>query len=435
MNLILHIITVTLFIVKNITAAKEQVMVQSKILKCCPLHQVFNVTSKECDDGYFDINLLNILNGKNDINPADFNISMDNLEYDQLTPQDCQGKGRRLLDSDEAEDDFRLLADGRLWLPNSDHYFQALPQEYCVEIFSSETTMKTVRVAVCNIVRIPDTTDDVCGLRLMLFPALLSLSCAALSITILVYILVPDFANLPGRILLCMSVTLLGAMALLLIVQLTESFQMLPGSLCVVVALLLQFLFLSSFTWMTMMSFDICQTFKGLSTNGRHLYRMDSKTLDQRVFTTRFWIYSLFAWGGPFVFSALTMLLDSQFFNIPWILLPRFGESSCWFYGDLEILIYFYGPISALMIVNLAMFFSTISFISLFQKRMRSRSPALRKHSVANTAAMYSQGRERLDLYSRVFVIMGVSWIFEIIVSILCKRNQTSYCLLVVLGR
>ena len=70
-----------------------------------------------------------------------------------------------------------------------------------------------------------------------------------------------------------------------------------------------------------------------------------------------------------------------------------------------------------MILVNLAMFFSTVIFLSVFQKKMRSKSTVLRKHSVAQTAAVFSQGRERLELYARVFVIMGVSWIFEIIVS------------------
>jgi hypothetical protein len=67
--------------------------------------------------------------------------------------------------------------------------------------------------------------------------------------------------------------------------------------------------------------------------------------------------------------------------------------------------------------VSLAIFINTVRFLSVFQKKMRSKSTALRKHSVAQTAAAYSQGRERLELYSRVFVIMGVSWVFEIVVS------------------
>ena len=117
------------------------------------------------------------------------------------------------------------------------------------------------------------------------------------------------------------------------------------------------------------------------------------------------------------VASAVTILLDSDFVQNSWLLKPGFGETSCWFYGDLEILIYFYGPIAILLLVNLALFVSTIAFLTVFQKRISSKkSPALRKHSVGQTATAYSQGRERLELYSRVFIIMGVSWIFEIIV-------------------
>ena len=106
------------------------------------------------------------------------------------------------------------------------------------------------------------------------------------------------------------------------------------------------------------------------------------------------------------VSSALTFLLDSELMSNSWLLQPRFGETSCWFYGDLEILIYIYGPIAVLILVNLAMFLSTVRFLSVFQKRC-AQNPQL-----AQTAAVFSQGRERLELYARVFLIMGESWIF-----------------------
>ena len=82
-----------------------------------------------------------------------------------------------------------------------------------------------------------------------------------------------------------------------------------------------------------------------------------------------------------------------------------------WGSGDFHV------PIAVLILVNLAILFSTVRFLSVFQKKVRSKSTALRKHSISRTDGVFNQGRKRLELYLRLFVIMGESWIFEIVVS------------------
>lgn len=65
----------------------------------------------------------------------------------------------------------------------------------------------------------------------------------------------------------------------------------------------------------------------------------------------------LYAWGGPLLLAGTAALLDAL--PAPGLLRPRFGEQRCWFYGDLEILVYFFGPVGVLLLVNLALFVST----------------------------------------------------------------------------
>ena len=45
------------------------------------------------------------------------------LKHDKLTYEDCLGHGRRLLDPEVNEDEYKLLSDGRLWLPNVKYYY------------------------------------------------------------------------------------------------------------------------------------------------------------------------------------------------------------------------------------------------------------------------------------------------------------------------
>ena len=69
-----------------------------------------------------------------------------------------------------------------------------------------------LQVVVCNQ---PGTAvgpaATACSVRQQLYPALLALSTIALSITIAVYSIIPEFRNLPGRILLwCHSIAFMA---------------------------------------------------------------------------------------------------------------------------------------------------------------------------------------------------------------------------------
>lgn len=72
-------------------------------------------------------------------------------------------------------------------------------------------------------------------------------------------------------------------------------------------------------------------------------------------------MYTVYAWGGPLLLAGAAAALDA----LPeggagaGLLRPRFAVRRCWFYGDTEILVYFFGPVGVLLLVNLALFVST----------------------------------------------------------------------------
>lgn len=71
-------------------------------------------------------------------------------------------------------------------------------------------------------------------------------------------------------------------------------------------------------------------------------------------------VYMVYAWGGPLVVAGVAALLDHLPPGAaPGLLRPRFAVQRCWFYGDMEILVYFFGPVGVLLLVNLALFIST----------------------------------------------------------------------------
>ena len=71
----------------------------------------------------------------------------------RLTVGDCQGRPRRLLNPDkDPYDEFRLLDDGRVYLPETgEHYLAGPRQEYCLEQFEpGGGRPASVRVLVCK---------------------------------------------------------------------------------------------------------------------------------------------------------------------------------------------------------------------------------------------------------------------------------------------
>lgn len=71
-------------------------------------------------------------------------------------------------------------------------------------------------------------------------------------------------------------------------------------------------------------------------------------------------MYQVYAWGAPLALAGAGALLD----RLPaaaaaGYLRPRFAVRRCWFYGDAEVLVYFFGPVGVLLLVNLALFVST----------------------------------------------------------------------------
>lgn len=50
------------------------------------------------------------------------------------------------------------------------------------------------------------------------------------------------------------------------------------------------------------------------------------------------------------------------------VIRPRFGERKCYFYGDMEKLPYFYGPVGVLLLIDLVFFINTVYSIQKLQK-------------------------------------------------------------------
>ncbi|XP_059061240.1 probable G-protein coupled receptor Mth-like 1 [Achroia grisella] len=162
-----------------------------------------------------------------------------------------------------------------------------------------------------------------------------------------------------------------------------------PPTLCRALAVCMHFLFLSAFFWLNTMCFNIWWTFRD--------FRPTSLERGQEAWRLR--VYMLYAWGGPLALAGAAALLDQlpPGAGAAPFLRPRFAVQRCWFYGDMEILVYFFGPVGVLLLVNLALFISTTRQLT---------CGLWRRDEVKSTSERAALGR----VCAKLVVVMGVTW-------------------------
>ena len=158
---------------------KSDFIILEQIPKCCPLDKVWDESKNRCQEGTFDVNIVIVWSKHNtSVSLAQTDVNVDALKHDPLTSEDCSGSEISVLDQGV---DFRLLSNGDLLLPDVPHLYHHSPQEYCVEMYRSNKEAPSLHVAVFNPDKIvEESTGEMCEVRLVLFPFLLSVTCMSL---------------------------------------------------------------------------------------------------------------------------------------------------------------------------------------------------------------------------------------------------------------
>ena len=201
-----------------------------------------------------------------------------------------------------------------------------------------------------------------------------------------VYMIFPPLRNLAGKNLMCLVFSLFWAQLLFLVgIGRTENY----GS-CVFIAALIHYMFLASFSWMHVMSYDI---WKAFTSGTKPMSAKDSKVAFKR--------YAAYGWGAPgivLLISLLVNFLADESCSIR----PAYGEFICWLGYRNGLFIFFALPISFVIANNL--FFYTMTIISI-QRISKATKMVVNKNSE----------QMRLGLYIKLSVIMGLTWIFGFI--------------------
>ena len=168
------------------------------------------------------------------------------------------------------------------------------------------------------------------------------LSIAALCITIFTILLFPELQNVPGRVVLNPSVSLLIAQFLFL----THYIYVIQAIVCKLVASLEHYFWLVSFSWMNVFALNVSFTFI-------KMYRFSNVGSHANML-----LYNIFAWGLPMVFVVVCNAVEH--FGGKLIEYGARETNTCWISPPRALLYAFALPLGVIMLINTVCFSVTI---------------------------------------------------------------------------
>ncbi|XP_072031878.1 uncharacterized protein [Amphiura filiformis] len=211
------------------------------------------------------------------------------------------------------------------------------------------------------------------------------ISMIALAITFLTYAMFASLRTPAAKAIMNLVAALFTAqMVFLLGAGYTEN-----ANACTFIAVLSHYLWLCTFTWSTVLSYDLNRTFS-------------SKLIrSQQDKQARVYRYLLYGWLTPFgiILPCLVIHLCACS-EIPFY----YGnEGACWIYNQYSNLVVFGGPLLMCLIIN-CVFFATILW-SIHSTKRRTRKLKQERSALENI-------KEELSIYVKIATLMGFTWIF-----------------------
>lgn len=218
--------------------------------------------------------------------------------------------------------------------------------------------------------------------------ALSWLSVACLALTLAAHVLLPELRDLQGR---CHMGAVASLGLALLVLAVLQAFTQ-EGVVCTTLAFLGYYWFMSAFIWLNITSFNVWRS-------------VVLERVRFREGALYAW-YCALSWGVPLaqVLALLAVHLLPRGGPDDAIVRPRFGDNKCWFHDDRATWAWFYWPLAALLTMNTLYFVWTTVHLC-------------RQYGAADRSCRGKLLRRRILLSLKLFLIMGISWVFELISS------------------
>uniref|UniRef100_A0A1I8NKJ3 G-protein coupled receptors family 2 profile 2 domain-containing protein n=1 Tax=Musca domestica TaxID=7370 RepID=A0A1I8NKJ3_MUSDO len=220
--------------------------------------------------------------------------------------------------------------------------------------------------------------------------------------TILIHLAVKELrSSLTGKLQTCYLIALATGYSIMGYINMTQGRW--PVSKCRSIGFTGYYFFMSAYLWLGVLCYDMWKTFRECKIN-------NEKNRDNM---NRFILYSVFVWGtaGTFtlfvIWAQLTKVIMEQY-------KPGIGLEMCWIdTRKWSAALYFYLPNFAIMVFNITAFFQVAMVI----------------YEVKRDVSTYETNREKkrrenVLIILRLFLIMGISWIMDII-SYCCRKYES----------
>lgn len=341
-----------------------------------------------------------LANAVNQTNSSAFSTTKD---YGVLIGKPCK---YGMYPMDPREEEWLLTSEGHVFI--EDYAVHDL-NKYCMDVFYNISEFENSFYLFACFDH-PPTTDV--SVRYRMNTALQIVSCAFLLMTLLVYACLPSLQNLHGKTLMCHVSSLLVAFICLSIITWISSDATAKqyATACKTLGYTMLFSFLSAFSWLNVMCFDIWWTFGVLRGSTMTKAREDRK---------KFLLYCLYTWGLSFL--VLILAITSDITDIlPDYLMPNIGINSCWFmqlrdaYGEL---IFFIGPVMIMLISNVVFFVLT----SIHCNKVKAEIKRVTADPADPRSKRFRSDRKRFVMNVKLFIVMGMSWICEMVSFFLIK--------------
>ncbi|XP_044763954.1 G-protein coupled receptor Mth2-like isoform X8 [Coccinella septempunctata] len=283
--------------------------------------------------------------------------------------------------------DFEILPDGSVkYFDKWGFVSYTTYEHFCVEDLESEDR---IDVLVCQTVEFGrnEEKDKLYNLGMII-------SMPFLLVTFLVYALLPD-RNLHMKALMCYVINLLHAYIFLVTIQLTD--EVFEDTVCAILGYCCVFFFLASFFWMNVICVDIFLGFRGF--RGVPGVRSSERK--------RFILYCIYAWGMSLLIVFITFMVN-HFGNVGQWFYPGVAVGQCFIRNGIPQLLYFYGPMGIIIILNVVLFTLTAMRI-----RRVKKDTAMLKHSESKRHS--DDDQQNFNLYLKLLLAMGVNWSMELV--------------------
>ena len=210
----------------------------------------------------------------------------------------------------------------------------------------------------------------------------LSVSIFSFVLVLVTYSLFKELRTLPGINLINLSLAHLLADLVFL-----STATVLPELACTIVAILLHYLFLVSFMWMSIIALETWRAFSKMRIQHRNLNRREKCFYLLRKIAL--------GWVPPSVFVALCVTLDQSHA----VVFRYGGRKGCWINNPTANLFSFVFPIAFAISFNIVFFVLTVIAIRKTNKQARK-------------ATYHTANRKTAAVFVKIFVLMGFTWIF-----------------------